>query len=153
MQLKQPTNKGFRALIISPTRELASQVWLPAFEQMDRLSTSLIFLIGGQWSFRKIRLPSASVRCAAQSSLLCGLLHTCQPEVFYAFVKYGFHIHILITALRSLKLKGFWDKVVPLKFISLSEKLSIMFIFKKVKIYRDFHSPVVLNMKNLPRAK
>nr|XP_058904617.1 probable ATP-dependent RNA helicase DDX52 isoform X4 [Kogia breviceps] len=26
MQLKQPTNKGFRALIISPTRELASQI-------------------------------------------------------------------------------------------------------------------------------
>jgi ATP-dependent RNA helicase DDX52/ROK1 len=26
MQLKQPTNKGFRALIISPTRELANQV-------------------------------------------------------------------------------------------------------------------------------
>lgn len=26
MQLKQPTNKGFRALVISPTRELASQI-------------------------------------------------------------------------------------------------------------------------------
>lgn len=28
MHLKQPTNKGFRALVISPTRELASQIFL-----------------------------------------------------------------------------------------------------------------------------
>ncbi|XP_003340257.1 probable ATP-dependent RNA helicase DDX52 [Monodelphis domestica] len=41
MQLKQPTNKGFRALIISPTRELASQT----HRELVRLSEGTGFRI------------------------------------------------------------------------------------------------------------
>ncbi|XP_004643117.2 probable ATP-dependent RNA helicase DDX52 [Octodon degus] len=45
MQLKQPTNKGFRALIISPTRELASQPDNPPSNILVTTPNRLIYLL------------------------------------------------------------------------------------------------------------
>ncbi|XP_015399240.2 probable ATP-dependent RNA helicase DDX52 isoform X1 [Panthera tigris] len=87
MQLKQPTNKGFRALIISPTRELANQV----------NETSSQFLRGKK---------KHTVTCSTLP--MCLIENTCQihRELVKISEGTGFRIHMIHKAAVAAKKFG-----------------------------------------------